>query len=293
MSPTPKRAPRGGALKGLLCVAAVLALAGCASTPSNPRDPLEPFNRSMFAFNEKFDAALAKPVAQAYQKTIPTPVRGWVRNFFSNIADVFIGVNDLLEGRPKDAITDWARFGFNTTFGIFGFNDVASQMGLEKHNGDFGLTFGTWGIGPGAYIVWPILGPSDVRDSFGTVLDWHFDPVASISPTGARNAAVLLRATSERADLLQASQLLEEAALDKYVFTRDAYLQHRRSLIYHGNPPRQRPPSHERDAQPHAAAPSQTRASGVRVAPKPRIFGVYEPRVPAHYEAVLAASRGR
>ena len=213
--------------------------AGCATTnASDPRDPAEGFNRAVFSFNDKFDEAIGKPVATAYRDVVPDQGRYWVRNFFANIADLWIGANNLLQGKPLDAISDWGRFGFNTTLGLFGINDVASEMGIEKHDEDFGQTFGRWGIGDGPYLVWPFIGSSTLRDSAGLVLDFHFDPVVQHDPKGVRYAAVVLRAISKRADLLDASRILEEAALDKYVFQRDAYLQRRRSLIYDGNPPR-------------------------------------------------------
>ena len=275
----------------------VLALAaGCATTNgSDPRDPLEGFNRSMYAFNDAFDEAIVKPVATAYTSVLPDPVRGWVRNFFGNIGDLFIGLNNLLQGKPADTVNDWARFAFNTTFGVLGINDVASEMGLEKHNEDFGQTFGRWGVASGAYIVWPLAGPSTVRDSAGGLLDLYFDPVRRHQPVDARTFSVLLRATSQRADLLDASRILEEAALDKYIFQRDAYLQRRRGLIYDGNPPRESPSSRERE-DPRAApgAPAADRlfeepaASAVSVE---QARSSYEPRQPANYAAVLAASR--
>ena len=243
------------------------AAAGCATVNGDARDPLEGFNRAMYGFNDGFDKAIGKPVATAYKEALPAPVRGWGRNFFANIADLFIGMNNLLQGKPLDAATDWARFAFNSTIGLLGINDVASDFGLEKHNEDFGQTFGRWGAGDGAYIVWPILGSSTVRDSIGGVIDVHFDPVRNHEPIKARNFMLLLRATGQRADLLDASRILEEAALDKYVFQRDAYLQRRRSLIHDGNPPRE-----------SALA-------------APRAANVYEPRVPANYEKVLAAAR--
>ena len=228
--------------KVLLSALAIL-VAGCASVPNpDPRDPFEGYNRAVFKFNDGFDRAIAKPVATAYQNVTPGPVRNGVRNFFSNIADLFIGVNNLLQGKPEEALTDWGRFAFNTTFGVLGIADWATDMGLEKHDEDFGQTFGRWGAGSGPYIVLPFLGPSDVRDSVGTVFDWHFDPVGNHYPVDQRNGAILLRATSQRADLLGASRLLEQAALDPYAFVRDAYLQRRRSLIYDGMPPRERIP---------------------------------------------------
>ncbi|HEV8097400.1 MAG TPA: VacJ family lipoprotein, partial [Burkholderiales bacterium] len=162
----------------------------------------------------------------------------WVRNFFANLEDVFIGVNNMLQGKIADGWTDWVRFVFNTTIGLAGINDVASEMGLEKHNEDFGQTFGRWGLGDGAYLVLPFFGSSTARDTAGLVLDIYFDPIRRHEPSGVRTFAVLLRATSKRADLLDASRILEEAALDKYVFQRDAYLQRRRALIFDGTPPR-------------------------------------------------------
>ena len=225
--------------KVLLSALAIL-VAGCASVPNpDPRDPFEGYNRAVFKFNDGFDRAIAKPVATAYKDVLPDPVRNGVRNFFSNIADLFIGVNNLLQGKPEEALTDWGRFAFNTTFGVLGIADWATDMGLEKHDEDFGQTFGRWGAGSGPYIVLPFLGPSDARDSVGTVFDMHFDPVSNHDPVDERNAAILLRVTSQRADLLDASRLLEQAALDPYLFMRDAYLQRRRSLIYDGRPPRE------------------------------------------------------
>jgi phospholipid-binding lipoprotein MlaA len=213
--------------------------AGCATTNGgDPRDPLEGFNRSMYSFNDGFDQAIGRPVASAYRDVLPSPVRTGVRNFFANIADLWIGANNLLQGKPVDAVTDWSRFAINTTVGIFGLIDWASDMGIDKHDEDFGQTFGRWGAGDGAYLVWPFLGSSGVRDSVGLVFDIVLDPVLQHKPVRVRNAMTVLRATGKRADLLDASRILEEAALDKYVFQRDAYLQRRRSLVYDGNPPR-------------------------------------------------------
>jgi phospholipid-binding lipoprotein MlaA len=225
-------------LRTLVLALLLAGAAGCATTGPDGRDPLEGFNRAMYSFNDGFDTAIGKPVATAYRDVLPAPVRGWVRNFFANIADLWIGANNLLQGKPADTVTDWARFAFNTTFGVFGLNDVASDMGLEKHDEDFGQTFGRWGVDDGAYIVWPFLGSSSVRDSVGLILDFKVDPVLQHKPVRVRNTMTVLRATSKRADLLDASRILEEAALDKYVFQRDAYLQRRRNQVYDGNPPR-------------------------------------------------------
>jgi phospholipid-binding lipoprotein MlaA len=245
-----------------LAMLALVLASGCATTGGDPRDPFEGFNRAMYGVNEGIDEVIAKPIASAYRDLVPDPVRTWVRNFFANIEDVFIGVNNLLQAKPVDAVNDWARFGFNSVFGIFGINDVASEMGLEKHNEDFGQTLGRWGMDGGPYLVWPILGSSNFRDSAGRVLDIYVDPVRRfdrVMSHGRRNSVILLRATSQRADLLDASRVLEEAALDKYVFQRDAYLQRRRNLIYDGNPPRD---GSSRREVPAAEAPGQAVVAG-------------------------------
>jgi phospholipid-binding lipoprotein MlaA len=181
---------------------------------------------------------IGRPVSTAYRDVLPSPVRSGVRNFFANIADLWIGAGNLLQGKPADAVTDWARFTFNSTIGLFGLIDVATEIGLEKHDEDFGQTFGRWGAGDGAYLVWPFLGSSSVRDSAGLVFDIGLDPVRQHDPKGVRYFMLTTRGVGKRADLLDASRILEEAALDRYVFQRDAYLQRRRSLVYDGNPPR-------------------------------------------------------
>ena len=292
-------------MRALLMALALALASGCATTNGDPRDPLEGFNRSMYSFNDAFDEAIGRPVATAYKTVIPEPVRGWVRNFFGNIDDVFIGVNNMLQGKILDGWTDWVRFAFNTTIGIVGINDVASDMGLEKHNEDFGQTFGRWGARDGAYLVWPFIGPSTVRDTAGGFLDWYFDPVGRHEPSGVRTFARLLRATGKRADLLDASRILEEAALDKYVFQRDAHLQRRRGLIFDGNPPRERS-SHVREEPRADATPENAEAPArVQLPIADRVFeepaaqsvspqreGVeHESRTPADHAAVLAAGR--
>ena len=246
------------AVVGRVLFVALVALAGCATTgEGDPRDPLEPLNRTVFQFNDGVDAAIAKPIATVYHEYVPGPLRGYVRNFFANIGDIFIGVNNILQGKPGDGLQDWARFVFNSFFGVFGINDVASDMGFEKHNEDFGQTFGRWGIGEGAYLVLPFLGPSTLRDGVGTALDIYADPLTNVRPTGLRTAAYALRLTHTRADLLDAGRILEEAALDRYVFMRDAFLQRRRNLVYDGEPPREgRPRYEEEDEKPPPPKPS-------------------------------------
>ena len=228
-------------MKRLWALMALVGLAACASTENrDPRDPFEPFNRAVYRFNDAVDEAIAKPVATAYRDVLPAGVRDRVRNVFGNVADVFIGVNNLLQGKVQEGIEDFLRVSFNTTFGLLGIHDVASDMGIEKHNEDFGQTFGRWGAGPGPYLVLPIFGSSSVRDGIGLGLDLYTDPLGELRPIDVRNSLAALRLTGSRADLLEASRILEQAALDRYVFQRDAYLQRRRSLVYDGRPPRER-----------------------------------------------------
>jgi len=277
-----------------------LALAGCASTSggSDPRDPLEPMNRAVYGFNDAFDQSFARPLATAYRDVVPEPVRGWVRNFFANIADLFIGFNNIIQGKPDDGLQDWVRFAVNSFFGVFGINDVASDIGLEKHDEDFGQTFGRWGFGDGPYLVLPIFGPSTLRDGVGKGLDLYTDPVGEVKPNRLRNSAVVLRAVGQRADLLDAGRLLEEAALDKYVFLRDAYLQRRRSLVYDGQPPREPREKEEPEApvapdkrgavqSPGPLASAVNDSLSLRVETQIR-SNVYLPRIPPNYEAVMA-----
>ncbi len=227
-------------MKGLL-VLMLFSLAGCATTgDGDPRDPFEGWNRGVYKFNDKVDDYLLRPVAETYQDWVPREVRDRVRNFFGNLADPFIGVNNLLQGKVSEAFDDWARFILNTTVGLVGIHDVATDFGLEKHNEDFGQTFGRWGAGTGPYLVLPIFGSSNLRDGVGLAADMYADPLSEVRPIDLRNSAIATRAVQTRADLLGASRVLGEAALDRYVFQRDAYLQRRRSLVYDGRPPREK-----------------------------------------------------
>jgi phospholipid-binding lipoprotein MlaA len=212
-------------------------LGGCA-TSGNQKDPIEGFNRAMFSFNEGLDTVLIKPVAQGYDAVMPTPVRTGVTNFFGNIADFFIGFNNLLQGKPDHALSDLGRVAINSTIGILGLFDVATEAGLEKHEEDFGQTFGRWGMGDGAYVVLPVFGPRSVRDAAGLILDMAADPVGDVEHVPTRNTLTALRLIDTRADLLPADKVIAEAALDKYSYVRDGYLQRRRNLVHDGNPPR-------------------------------------------------------
>jgi phospholipid-binding lipoprotein MlaA len=229
------------AWKQSLLAAACLLGSACASMKGDdPRDPWEGVNRGVYRFNETFDEWLAKPVARTYVKVLHEEIRSRIANFFSNLGDPLIGANNFLQGKFTDGVNDWARFAFNSTFGLLGIHDVASEWGFEKHNEDFGQTFGRWGAGTGPYLILPLLGSSTVRDGLGTGADMVLDPMGEIRPINLRNSLIVVRATNLRADFLEASRILEEAALDKYVFQRDAYLQRRRSLVYDGRPPREK-----------------------------------------------------
>lgn len=232
------------ALRRLLTVctlAGLMLLGGCATTGTgDPRDPLEPMNRAIYTFNDGVDTVLLKPIAEVYTAILPDFVRTGISNFFANINDIIIALNNLLQGKVGNAFSDVGRIMINTTVGVLGVIDVASELGLEKHDEDFGQTLGYWGIGDGAYLVLPFLGPRTVRDTVGLVGDVYSDPMAYIDPVRDRNAAWGLRFVSRRAELLSASKVLETAALDPYDFMRDAYLQRRRNQVYDGNPPREK-----------------------------------------------------
>lgn len=230
----------------ILVISAAIALTGCASTHAkNPADPLESFNRGVYQFNDTFDKAIAKPVAQGYGAVMPVPGKMLVNNFFSNLDDLLVTINDLLQFKFTQAASDGSRFLFNTTFGVFGLFDVTSR--LEKHNEDFGQTLGYWGMGSGPYIVLPIMGPSTVRDSVGLVADSRPSKLRRINHMRTRNQMVMAKGISIREQLLDQEKVLDEAAVDRYEFIRDAYLLRRKSLIYDGDPPREKYDDEEAD----------------------------------------------
>lgn len=220
---------RAGLWTGLLALALAL-LQGCAVGP-NPRDPFEPFNRSVTRFNDGLDEAIVKPVAQAYQNTVPSPVRTGVNNFFGNLSDVWSFVNNVLQAKPQAAVDSFMRVSVNTLIGLGGVLDWATPMGIERHSEDFGKTLGRWGMAAGPYLVLPVLGPSTVRDAAARVVDAQGDLVMQINNVPVRNSLYVLRAVDLRAGLLRAGEVLDQAALDKYSFTRDAYLQRRGVVI--------------------------------------------------------------
>lgn len=201
-------------------------LSGCATVANpDPRDPLESYNRSMTNFNEQVDAMVLKPVAVAYQEVTPSIVRTGVSNFFANIGDVWSFVNNVLQLRGEAAASTFMRVNVNTFMGLGGVLDIASELGIERYKQDFGLTLGRWGVGTGPYLVLPVLGPSTVRDTFALPVDMQGNVVGYVDPVSARNTLYALRVVDTRSNLLRASSVLDSAALDKYSFTRDVFLQ--------------------------------------------------------------------
>lgn len=240
-------------------VAVTLLLAcgvsACATQgPRHPSDPLESVNRAVYKFNDIGDRYAFKPVAQAYAAVLPQFVRTGVHNFFSNLDDVVVVTNDLLQGKGTNASRDGVRLMANTVFGGLGLVDVASMRGITKRVEDFGQTMAVWGVPSGPYLVLPFLGPSTVRDGAGRYVDSYIDPVWQITDVPPRNVAVGLRLLDSRAAILPAEKLFEQAAVDRYDFLRDAYLQRRRSLIFDGNPPVER--DREFDDDPDAVDPA-------------------------------------
>lgn len=215
-----------------------------AKSGDDSNDPLEGFNRATYTFNDTVDTYVLKPVAKAYREVLPSPVRTGVSNFFGNLHDPVIMLNNLLQGKVVNAISDLGRFIVNTVVGIYGLFDVASEVGLEKHNEDFGQTLGKWGAGEGFYVVLPFLGPSSLRDGTGIYVDEQVYPPNHMEEGSTRDKLLLLEVVSKRAQLLDASDILEQAGgQDPYVFVREAYRQQRKNLIYDGNPPAEQPDS--------------------------------------------------
>jgi phospholipid-binding lipoprotein MlaA len=224
-------------LQALVVFTSVL-LGACASGPTaDPRDPIEPFNRGVFKFNDTVDRAVVKPVATAYRDVMPSPVRTGVNNFFNNLQDVWSAVNSGLQLKGEAAGNNMVRFGVNTVFGLCGVLDIASEMRIERHSEDFGQTLGYWGVKPGPYLILPLLGPSTVRDTAALPVDAQGNLLSGVSDVPARNSASALSLLDRRSRLLGASDMLDQVALDPYTFTRDAFLQGRRSAVYDGNPP--------------------------------------------------------
>jgi len=221
-----------------LALGMLLSVTACATGPNaNPKDPMEPLNRGVYGFNDALDRAVIKPVATVYRDVLPSPVRTGVSNFFANLQDAWSGVNNALQLKPQESAESFVRFGVNTFLGFGGLLDIGTEMRIERHTKDFGHTLGYWGMGPGPYLVLPLLGPSTLRDTAAMSVDNQGNLVSHISDVPTRNSATALRLLDRRARLLDASKMLDQVALDPYTFTRDAFLQRRRNAVYDGNPP--------------------------------------------------------
>lgn len=219
----------------LLTLCAVLA--GCATGP-NPRDPYESSNRKVFKFNDAIDGAITKPVAKGYKAIAPVPIRSGVTNFFGNFLDVQTALNELFQAKVSRAASDTGRVLINSTIGFFGVFDVATRLGLEKHSEDFGQTLAVWGWKSSTYLVLPFFGPSTTRDAVGLIGDYFTDPEFYLFTNSPGNWLVLgVRIVNARSNLLGADEFFDVAAVDRYAFLRDGYLQLRRNQIYDGDPP--------------------------------------------------------
>jgi phospholipid-binding lipoprotein MlaA len=286
-------------LRALLVAAAIsVSLLGGCATNGNPRDPFEPVNRAVYQFNDGFDKLIAKPAAEFYEAVVPGVIRTGVGNFFSNLNDVIVALNNLLQGKVPEAINDAGRVLVNTTLGVFGVMDPATALGVEKHNEDFGQTLGYWGLGSGPYIVLPFLGPSSARDTVGWVGDVYAWPGTYLEPSRDRNILIGARFIAARADLLRASSLLETAALDPYEFLRDAYLQRRNNLVHDGNPPEDVEPADAPAPKPSGGKASPSGSTATQAAPAPAengsnwrssFDGVEKPRPEAAKPAIVPA----
>jgi phospholipid-binding lipoprotein MlaA len=207
-------------------------LSGCATGPNiHPYDPIEPFNRRMAGFNDGLDRAIIKPAATAYAAVTPSLMRAGVTNFFNNLSDGWTAINGVLQLHPQLAAESFMRFSVNTFFGLGGLLDIAGEARIPKHQEDLGNTLGRWGVPAGPYIVLPIFGPSTLRDAFTISAEIAYDPVSRIKPKGASNATNALRLVNTRANYLRLGNVMDDAALDKYTFSRDAFMAKRRAEV--------------------------------------------------------------
>ena len=226
----------------IVLIAVMVEISGCSTIqsarggPGQRLDPWEQWNRKVFAFNEGLDERILRPAATGYVNVVPQLLRRGVNNVFSNVADAWSAFNNLLQAKFEPAFQDVVRVTTNSVLGFGGMLDVASEFGLDHHYEDFGQTLGTWGFGAGAYVVWPLLGPSSVRDSIALPVDrWFVSPAQVLNGGRLRGGVTMLQIINTRANLLGASRVIDDIALDKYTFLRDAYLQRRRSLIFEGD----------------------------------------------------------
>ncbi|QYF95328.1 VacJ family lipoprotein [Massilia sp. PAMC28688] len=236
--------------RALAMVTLALSMTGCASMAE--KDPYEKFNRSMFTFNDAVDRNALKPAATAYKTVTPGFLQIGVNNFFGNLADVWSGANNLMQGKGERGLSDFTRVIINSTFGLAGVIDWASDAGLQKHNEDFGQTLGYWGMPSGPYVMLPLLGPSTLRDTAALPIDIAADPWGYGISGEAQAAGVVLRVVDQRAVLLDATNLMEEAALDRYEFIRDGYLQQRKGRVFDGEDSRKAAKEAREDEVPNA-----------------------------------------
>ena len=216
----------------------LVLLQGCATVAQpNARDPLESFNRTMFGFNEKVDAAVLKPVATGYRAITPNWLRKGVGNFFNNLEDMWSVVNNGLQGRGQNFSDSVGRVMVNTSIGLLGVLDVATDLNIERHTTNFGMTLGRWGVPPGPYVVLPVLGPYTLREVGALPVDTRGMPVYNIGDADTRTWLPIVDLIDIRAKYLNAGDVLDGAALDSYTFQRDAYFQRQRNIQYDGNPP--------------------------------------------------------
>ncbi len=272
---------------------AVAALAGCASvqTPT-PGDPLEGLNRTVFKFNDTVDTYALKPVAKGYKWAVPQPVRSSVTNFFSNIGDVYIAANELLEMKVADGVGDIMRVVINSVFGVGGLFDVATLAKLPKHSADFGVTLGHYGVPPGPYLVLPLLGPSTARDATGLLVDYYGNPLSYVHPSSVSWALYGVNLVNTRANLLTTVDVLSAAAIDKYSFIRNAYLQRRRFLISgsNGSDGSDGVPNYDDSLPKYDDGSAPDEASGAQAASAPA--GAASSAVPASAPAAAAPASG-
>lgn len=222
-----------------LCLLLALLSLGCASVEGQGKldiDPFETTNRRVSAFNDELDSKLLKPVATSYKKTVPGLVQDGVHNFFGNLSDIWSTANNALQLKPMETAETGLRTAVNTVFGIYGLIDWGTRVGLQRHNADFGQTLGYWGVPSGPYVVLPVFGPSNVRDTAGLVVDIQENQWSKVNPTSARYSGTAVRVVDKRAEYLALDRQLEEVALDKYAFIRDAYIQRRLAQTRRGKP---------------------------------------------------------
>jgi phospholipid-binding lipoprotein MlaA len=262
-------------------------LSGCA-TATNPKDPFEGFNRAMFSFNDTVDRVAVKPAATVYSNVVPGFVQTGIGNFFGNLGDIWTMVNNVLQGKVVDGLSDMMRVAVNSTLGLGGVLDIGSAAGMSKHKEDFGQTLGKWGVKGGPYVVLPIFGSFTLRDTVAFPLDFKADPWGYKKPVRWRNVGTVVRLVDQRAAVLGASNLIEEAALDKYEFVRDAYLQRRNSQVNDGESGQKGKSSLNQGNQGddagytrQEAAAAETAAETARLAAEPHTESGVEPAAPA------------